>query len=74
MNLTDFYAGQRVFYCNRTYHHTTPQKITYEPGTVSSTNDTYVFVKFDAQVVRMGWQGTTAQACHPGDLSTTLAS
>lgn len=39
-----------------------------EWGTVSSVNDKYAFVKFDRQVSRLGWEGTTSQSCDPDDL------
>lgn len=39
-----------------------------ERGTVSSTNSHYVFVKFDKQLNKFGWNGTTSQACDPKDL------
>ncbi len=39
-----------------------------ERGTVSSTNDKYVFVRFDEQVSRLGWDGATSQSCKPEDL------
>ena len=39
-----------------------------ERGTVSSTNDENVFVKFDRQLNRLGWHGTTSQSCCPEDL------
>lgn len=39
-----------------------------EDGTVSSWNSSNVFVKFDKQLARMGWSGTTAQSCYPKDL------
>lgn len=39
-----------------------------ERGTVSSTNSKYAFVKFDKQVQKLGWHGTTAQSCDPDDL------
>jgi hypothetical protein len=41
---------------------------TGEQGRVSSKNDHFVFVKFNATVARLGWDGTTAQACRPEDL------
>lgn len=41
-----------------------------EDGTVSSTNDKNVFVKFDKQVQKLGWSGTTSQSCSPTDLFT----
>jgi len=39
-----------------------------ERGAVSSKNHVNVFVKFDKQVKKFGWEGTTAQACDPRDL------
>lgn len=39
-----------------------------EYGTVSSVNSKYAFVRFDAQVAKLGWDGTTSQSCDPRDL------
>lgn len=39
-----------------------------EDGVISSRNDKYVFVKFDKQIVRLGSEGVTPQACNPKDL------
>lgn len=39
-----------------------------EDGAVSSQNGHSVFVKFDKQVARIGWEGTTSQGCDPADL------
>jgi hypothetical protein len=39
-----------------------------EQGVVSSVNSKYVFVKFDKHLTRLGWDGTTSQACDPDDL------
>lgn len=39
-----------------------------EHGAVSSFNGHSVFVKFDKQVQKFGWDGTTSQACDPSDL------
>lgn len=39
-----------------------------EVGVISSANDQYVFVKFEPQLSRFGFDGTTAQACRPEDL------
>lgn len=38
-----------------------------EDGRVSSVG-AYVFVKFNRQVARIGWDGTTAQSCDPDTL------
>lgn len=59
-----------------------PQRVAYVPlhangdlghpdverGTVSSKNEHNVFVKFDKQVKKFGWEGTTSQSCDPSDL------
>lgn len=39
-----------------------------ETGYVSSTNEKFVFVKFEPQLTNFGWDGTTSQACDPKDL------
>ena len=39
-----------------------------DPGTVSSIGEKYVFVRFDKQVKKLGWDGATSQACDPNNL------
>lgn len=39
-----------------------------EHGRVSSVNSKFAFVKFDKQVAKLGWDGTTSQSCDPADL------
>lgn len=39
-----------------------------EWGTVSSWNDHFVFVKYDKQVSKFGWDGTTSQSTKREDL------
>lgn len=39
-------------------------------GTVSSINERCVFVKFDEQTSKLGWDGTTSQGCNPNDLQS----
>lgn len=39
-----------------------------EHGAVSSTNDIFVFVKFDSTVEKYGWDGATSQGCYPWQL------
>ena len=39
-----------------------------EYGTVSSDNGKNVFVKFDKQLSKFGWDGTTSQSCSPASL------
>jgi hypothetical protein len=45
-----------------------PTRNAGEDGIVSSKNDRFVFVKFIAQIAKLGREGTTAQACDPEDL------
>ena len=45
-----------------------------EDGTVSSVNMHFVFVKFDKQVAKFGWDGTTSQACQPSGLRLMQAN
>lgn len=67
--MSDFHTNDRVRYvpghAYGDHHH--PD---CELGTVSSVSPTSgtVFVKFDKQVSRIGWEGTTAQGCNPEDL------
>ena len=39
-----------------------------EDGTISSFGPDNVRVRFYKQVAKLGWEGTTAQACTPEDL------
>lgn len=39
-----------------------------EFGIVSSKNHVNAFVKFDKQLRKFGWDGTTSQSCSPEDL------
>lgn len=41
---------------------------TLEYGRISSHNQKYIFVKFDKQLDKFGWEGTTSQSCDPEDL------
>lgn len=67
MTAPDFISGMRVAYvplhAGDDINH--PD---VEYGTVSSTNDKNVFVKFDRQLKKFGWQGTTSQSCDPESL------
>jgi hypothetical protein len=38
-----------------------------ETGVISSRNAKFVFVKFDTDLTRFGWKGTTPWACGPKD-------
>lgn len=53
-------VGMRVRYC-------TDYPIG-ENGTVVSWNDTFIFVKYDYDIHRLGMAGATAQATYPTDL------
>lgn len=67
MKLGHAFKGQRVCYvpnhANGDLAH--PD---CECGTVSSVNHKYVFVKFDKQVRKLGFDGTTSQSCDPSDI------
>lgn len=39
-----------------------------EYGYVSSRNNYYIFVRFDYQVNKLGWDETTSQACLPSNI------
>lgn len=62
--IPDFTKGQRVRYVSDSPN---PRR---EYGVVSSTNDKYVFVKFDNSVMKMvtGDEPYTSQSCLPGNL------
>lgn len=67
MKAEDFHHGDRVAYIPGHAH----GDITHpdvERGMVSSNNGINVFVRFDKQVSRLGWDGTTSQSCSPDDL------
>lgn len=71
MKSSDFHRADRVAYIpGEAYKDGKPdmQHPNIERGSVSSTNDKYVFVKFDKQVSKLGWDGTTSQSCSPDDL------
>jgi hypothetical protein len=57
-------VGMRVAY---TWHVTNNVTLT-EAGTVSSWNDSVVFVKYDEHVHKLGMAGATAQATYECDL------
>lgn len=62
MNVTDFKIGMRVAYVPGAINDVA------ERGTVTSTNERLVFVKFDKHVEKFGWEGTTAEVRFPYDL------
>lgn len=66
--LTTLAVGQRVAYASQRYGPKGRRITHYYPGTVSSWNGEWVFVKFDANVAQHGWEGTTAKACCRLDL------
>ena len=63
----DFSGSQRVRYVPGVANGD-PGHPACEDGRVSSQNGKYVFVKFDKQVGKLGWEGTTSQSCDPADL------
>lgn len=65
LTLSDLQPQMRVAYVPT---HAEWDKRAIEYGTVSSKNDKYVFVKFDKQLAKFGWDGTTSQSCDPNDL------
>ena len=64
----DFADGQRVRYIPGVAKGD-PKHPACEDGRVSSHNSRFVFVKFDRQLERLGWEGTTSQSCDPADLA-----
>lgn len=62
-----FHTGERVMYIPL-HAHGDQNHHDVETGTVSSVNAIVVFVKFDKQLAKFGWDGTTSQACDPRDL------
>jgi hypothetical protein len=52
--------GIRVCYVHYIHGREEP---TRDYGTISRLTEHYVFVKFDRQVEKLGWENTTAQAC-----------
>lgn len=67
MNLADLAPRMRVAYVP-THANGDLNHKDVERGSVSSTNDKYAFVKFDKQLAKFGWDGTTSQSCRPEDL------
>jgi len=65
LSLSEIVPQMRVAYVPA---HAEWDKDSIEYGTVSSKNDKYVFVKFDKQLAKFGWDGTTSQSCDPNDL------
>ena len=67
MNLAEIKSGMRVVYVP-THAFGDLKHPDVEHGTVSSCNEHYAFVKFDKQLNKLGWAGTTSQSCNPEDL------
>jgi hypothetical protein len=63
----DFQPGQRVRYVPGIAQGDSSHP-DCEDGAVSSANAVSVFVRFDKQVAKLGWDGTTSQSCNPNDL------
>lgn len=70
MKAIEFEQGMRVRYIpGHAYGDKTHPDC--EDGTVSSNNGRYVFVRFDKQVAKLGFDGATSQSCDPSDLVHT---
>lgn len=67
MKLEDFKSGDRVMYIPG-HAHGDPSHPDCETGRVSSIGTKYVFVRFNRQVEKLGWDGATSQSCDPRDL------
>lgn len=67
MKLEDFKPNQRVVYLPL-HADGNLKHPDVEWGTVSSIGSLYVFVRFDKQVEKFGWDGATSQCCSPHDL------
>jgi hypothetical protein len=69
--LEDFLPGDHVIYVPR-HAYDNLEHPDCRRGEVSSVNGHCVFVKFDEQVQKLGWDGTTSQGCQPTDLHRIL--
>ena len=67
MNLSQAYQGARVAYTGAVPPGQ-PFTGNLQWGTISSRSDKCIFVRFDDQVAKLGWDGATSQACRPEDL------
>lgn len=67
MIASDFHPKMRVRYIPG-HAHGNRHHADCEDGTVSSNNGVSVFVKFDKQISKFGWEGATSQSCNPADL------
>lgn len=67
MKTSDFKVRQRVAYVPLHADGDVSHPDT-ELGFVSSVGEKNVFVKFDDQLEKLGWDGTTSQACDPNSL------
>ena len=67
MNIKDIRPQQRVTYVPFSSTRDIQHKDA-ESGIASSVTHTRVFVKFDKQIEKLGWNDTAAQACDPEDI------
>lgn len=67
-SLADFKTGDRVLYIPLHAHGDRSHE-DCEWGTVNSVTDLYVFVRFDSIVTKLGYNGTTSQACKAWQLT-----
>lgn len=64
MKLEEAIPGTKVVYKKMIFSY-----LDMEHGIVSSKNEKYIFVKFQKQIDKFGWDGTTSQSCNPSDLT-----
>ena len=68
MKLEEAIPGKRVRYVPNHVDVSDTKHPDNEYGKISSSNDHYIFVKFDKNVEVLGWDGATAQACQAHNL------
>ena len=64
MKMQEAKSSKRVIYVP-THAHGNINHPDCEHGKISSANEKFVFVKFDKQVEKLGWNGTTSRSCRP---------
>lgn len=67
MNISEIKPQMRVVYVPM-HAHGDLNHPDCEQGIVSSVGEKNVHVKFDKQLEKFGWAGTTSQSCSPEDL------
>lgn len=67
MNVFDFKPRDKIRYIPGVAYGDSNHPVC-EDGVVSSINNKYVFVKFNKQLKKFGWEGTTSQSCDSKNL------